>query len=230
MKCIIVEDQPPAQRILKKYIEDIGSLTLLGTFGDPIQAMDFLQEETVDLMFLDINLPKLSGISLLKSLTRKPQVIFTTAYSEYALDGYELDVADYLLKPFSFERFVKAVGKVRRSQPSIPNAESPLRKEHFIKIGHEHIKIAFEDIIYLAADGDYCEIWLAGKKYLSSEPMKKWIELLAQEDFYRIHKSYVVNTNQINKISGNQVHLTGSAILPIGRAYREEFMQRFLRK
>lgn len=228
MKCIIVEDQPPAQRILKKYIEDMGSLTLIGTFGDPIQAMDFLSQEKVDLMFLDINLPKLSGISLLKSLRDKPQVIFTTAYSEYALDGYELEVADYLLKPFSFERFVKAVSKVRRYQSQSPPADNPSKREHFIKIGHEHVRIILDEIVYLAADGDYCELWLGEKKYLSSEPLKKWIELLPQENFYRVHKSYIVNTKYIHKISGNQIYLTDNKLLPIGRAYREEFFRRFL--
>ena len=229
MRCIIVEDQQPAQRILKKYIADIGSLTLMGTFGDAIQAMDFLQQESVDLIFLDINLPKLSGISFLKSLTTKPQVILTTAYSEYALDGYELAVVDYLLKPFSFERFVKAVGKVRRSTPILPESGIQVKKEHFIKIGYEHVRIAFEDIIYLSADGDYCEVCLAGKKHLSSEPMKKWFEILDQGHFYRIHKSYVVNTRKIIKLSGNQIHVIGDAVLPIGRTYREEFMERFLR-
>src|SRR5690606_28771987 len=122
MKCIIVEDQPPAQRILKKYIEDMGSLTLVGTFGDPIQAMDFLSKEKVDLMFLDINLPKLSGISLLKSLSNKPQVIFATAYSEFPLDACDFEVADYLQTPSSFERSAKTVSKARRNQRQSPPA------------------------------------------------------------------------------------------------------------
>lgn len=229
MNCIIIEDQPPAQRILKKYIEDIGSLTLVGTFSDPIQAMDFLQKEKPDLMFLDINLPKLSGISFLKSLSNRPQVILTTAYSEYALDGYELDVVDYLLKPFPFERFIKAVGKVKRIGGNSSDSEISIKKEHFVKIGYEHIRIAFEDIFYLAADGDYCEVFLPEKKYLSSESMKKWMEYLEQEDFYRIHKSYVVNIQKIKKVSGNQVHLINDNILPIGRTYREDFMEKFLK-
>lgn len=229
MRCIIVEDQQPAQRILKKYISDIGSLTLVGTFGDAIQAMHFIQKEPVDLMFLDINLPKLSGISFLKSLTHRPQVIMTTAYSEYALDGYELDVVDYLLKPFSFERFVKAVGKVQRKNELTGVAENQTKREHFIKIGYEHIRIAFKDIIYLSADGDYCEVCLAEKSHLSSEPLKKWLELLDEKDFYRIHKSYVVNIHKIIKLNGNQVFLSSGTVLPIGRTYREEFMESFLK-
>jgi DNA-binding LytR/AlgR family response regulator len=229
MKCIIVEDQQPAQRILKKYIQDIESLTLAGTFGDAIQAMNFLQKESVDLIFLDINLPKLSGISFLKSLSSRPQVIMTTAHSEYALDGYELDVVDYVLKPFSFERFVKAVGKVRRNTAVEGEYKNHPKTEHFIKIGYEHVRLGFEDIIYLAADGDYCDVFLVEKKYVSSEPMKKWLELLNQADFYRIHKSFVVNISKITKLSGNQVHLIGDTVLPIGRTYREDFMEKFLK-
>ncbi|SHO63322.1 LytR/AlgR family response regulator transcription factor [Algoriphagus zhangzhouensis] len=230
MNCIIIEDQPPAQRILKKYIEDLGTLDLKGVFGDPLKAMVYLQENSVDLIFLDINLPKLSGISFLKSLSKKPQVILTTAYSEYALEGYELDVTDYLLKPFSFERFLKAVSKVRNSQNPEPIPQSlPLKKEHFIKIGYEHIRIAFEEILYLSADGDYCEIHLNDKKHLSSETLKKWIEMLEGWDFFRVHKSYVVNIHQIEKVSGNTLYLYNGTQLPIGRAFKEEFMERFLK-
>ena len=229
MNCLIIEDQPPAQRILKKYIEDQGSLQLLEVFGDPLKAMAYLQENHVDLIFLDINLPKLSGIAMLKALHQKPQVILTTAYSEYALEGYELDVVDYLLKPFSFERFLKAVSKVRRPQAGTSSAPTPARKEHFIKMGYEYIRISFEDILYLAADGDYCEIYLEGKKHLSSEPLKKWIELLEGWDFFRIHKSYMVNIQQIEKVSGGMLVLRDGSLLPLGRAYKEEFMERYLK-
>lgn len=229
MNCLIIEDQPPAQRILRKYIEDQGSLQLLEVFGDPLKAMAYLQENSVDLIFLDINLPKLSGISFLKTLQKRPQVILTTAYSEYALEGYELDVVDYLLKPFSFERFLKAVSKVRPPKAESPTSSSPGRKEHFVKIGYEHVRIAFEDILYLAADGDYCEIYLDGKKHLSSESLKKWIELLDGWDFYRIHKSFVVNIQHIERVSGGTLILRDGSQLPLGRAYKEEFMERYLK-
>lgn len=228
MKCIIIEDQPPAQRILKKYIEDLGSIELEGIFGDPLKAMAFLQENSVDLMFLDINLPKLSGIAFLKTLKDKPQVILTTAYSEYALEGYELDVVDYLLKPFSFERFLKAVSKVRKPKSLEGSVLLPRKHEHFIKIGYEHIRIAFEEILYLAADGDYCEVHLSNKKHLSSETLRKWIEMLEGWDFFRIHKSYVVNIHQVEKVSGNTLFLYNGIQLPIGRSFKEEFMEKYL--
>jgi DNA-binding LytR/AlgR family response regulator len=229
MICLIIEDQPPAQRILRKYIEDLGTIQLLEVFGDPIKAMSFIEEHPVDLIFLDINLPKLSGIAFLKTLKKKPQVILTTAYSEYALEGYELEVVDYLLKPFSFERFIQAVSKVRRSQRESPSPAGPARKEHFVKIGYEHIRIAFEDILYLAADGDYCEIYLEGKKHLSSESLKKWIELLEGWDFFRIHKSYLVNIHRIEKVSGGTIVLRDGSQLPLGRAYKDDFMEKYLK-
>ena len=231
MTCLIIEDQPPAQRILRKYIEDLGTLQLLEVFGDPLKAMAFLDGQHVDLIFLDINLPKLSGIAFLKTLKKRPQVILTTAYSEYALEGYELDVVDYLLKPFSFERFLKAVSKVRRPQAeaATPASASSARKEHFVKIGYEHIRIAFEDILYLAADGDYCEIYLEGKKHLSSESLKRWIELLEGWDFFRIHKSYLVNIHRIEKVSGGTIVLRNGSQLPLGRAYKDDFMEKYLK-
>ena len=234
MNCIIVEDQPPAQRILKKYIEDLGSLELKGTFSDPILAMSFLNTNDIDLVFLDIHLPRLTGLEFLKSLNKKPYIILTTAYSEYALESYELDVVDYLLKPFSFLRFVKAVGKVPSAGSSlpkefVPNKPEQQRKEHFVKLGYDHIRIPFQDIIYLRADGDYCDIILPEKKYLSSEPMRKWLELLDEQRFVRIHKSFIVNISQVEKVSGNMITLLDGEQLPIGRAFKEAFSDRFLK-
>ncbi|MBD3627305.1 LytTR family DNA-binding domain-containing protein [Cyclobacterium sp.] len=228
MKCIIVEDQPPAQRILKKYLEELGSCTLAGTFNDPLKALAFLQQEPVDLLFLDIHLPKISGIELLKSLPYKPKVILTTAFPEYALESYELDVVDYLLKPFSFQRFVKAVGKVPLQEYAQDSRVYDVKKECFIKVGYDHVRIAFEDILYLMADGDYCEIILWEKKYLSAEPLKNWLEILDEKFFIRVHKSFIVNSSKINKVTGNQIYLENGKVIPLGRAYKEGFAQRFL--
>jgi DNA-binding LytR/AlgR family response regulator len=234
MRCIIIEDQPPAQRILKKYIEDLGTLRLMGTFSDPIKAMDFLNTNKVDLIFLDIHLPRLTGLDFLKSLSQKPNVILTTAYSEYALESYELDVVDYLLKPFSFFRFVKAIGKVPGPKAevlnkSVPKSTTSKKREHFIKLGYDHVRIAFDDIWYIRADGDYCDIILSNKKYLSSEPMRKWLEMLDEQQFIRIHKSYTVNIARVEKVSGNVITLNNDEQLPIGRAYKEDFTERFLK-
>lgn len=231
MHCIIIEDQPPAQRILKKYIEDLGTLHLKATFSDAIQAMEFLKSETVDLIFLDIHLPKISGIDFLKTMTNSPQVILTTAFPDYALESYEFNVVDYLLKPFSFQRFVKAVSKVMVKSVAEQQhnmTESP-RKEMFIKSGYEHIKIIVDDLLYLKSDTDYTELFLPNKKHLSSEPLRYWEEQLDDHQFVRIHKSYIVNISKIEKIAGNQLYLTDGKVVPIGRAYKEGFIQQFVK-
>lgn len=231
MNCIIIEDQPPAQRILKKYIEDIGTLNLKATFSDAIQAMEFLKIEAVDLIFLDIHLPKISGIDFLKTLSNSPHIILTTAFPDYALESYEFNVVDYLLKPFSFQRFVKAVSKVPIKNVVIqnPNTAENIRKEIFIKSGYEHIKITIDDIYYIKSDADYTEIFTAQKKHLSVESLRYWLENLHQNQFVRIHKSYIINPSKIEKIAGNQLFLIGEKVVPIGRAYKDDFIKRFVK-
>ncbi len=230
MNCIIIEDQPPAQRLLKKYIEDLGTLQLEATFSDAIQAMEFLKAEAVDLIFLDIHLPKISGIDFLKTIPNPPSVILTTAFPDYALESYEFNVVDYLLKPFSFQRFVKAVSKVP-SKNIAPSSEEneQIRKELFIKSGYEYIKITVEDILYIKSDADYTEIFLPNKKHLSSEPLRYWLENLDNNQFMRIHKSYIINITKIEKVASNQVFLTDEIVVPIGRAYKESFAEKFLK-
>lgn len=234
MRCIIIEDQPPAQRVLKKYISDLGTIELLGTFPDAIQAMEFLRTETMDIIFLDIHLPKISGIDFLKTLIKKPNVILTTAFSDYALESYEYHVVDYLLKPFSFERFVQAVSKVH-----LPISEQAFEKRTdetdaqadviFIKSGYEHIKINVADIRFIQSDADYTEVHTHEKKYLSHEPLRYWEETLDGGKFIRTHRSYILNTSKIEKIIGNQVLLDEHTRIPIGRAYKEGFMQLVLK-
>ena len=234
MNCIIIEDQPPAQRILKKYIEDIGSLHLTGVFSNAIPAMEFLKTESVDLIFLDIHLPKLSGIDFLKTISNQPHVILTTAFPDYALESYELNVVDYLLKPFSFQRFMKAVEKIpaqgqeKEYSESFP-IEQPVRKEIFIKSGYELIRVIIEEINYIKSDADYTELYTTQKKYLTSEPLHYWLETLDQGQFARIHKSYIINTSKIDKISGNQVYLIDKTIIPIGRTYKDDFLNRYVK-
>ncbi|MBC6999913.1 LytTR family DNA-binding domain-containing protein [Cytophaga sp. FL35] len=233
MRCIIIEDQPPAQRILKKYIDDMGALELRGVFSDAIQAMEFIGKEPIDLMFLDIHLPKISGIDFLKSMQNPPKVILTTAFPDYALESYEFNVVDYLLKPFSFQRFVKAVSKVslktitpQGDTVAVSTKEHP--KEIYIKSGYEHIKVVIADIIHIESDADYTEIIIEHKKHLSSESLKFWEDTLPSDQFFRIHRSHIINTEKIEKLVGNQVYLLNGSILPIGRAYKDEFVKRIL--
>ena len=231
MKCIIIEDQPPAQRILKKFIADMGSLELEGTFSDAIQALEFLQTEKVDLIFLDIHLPKISGIDFLKTLQHPPQVILTTAFADYALESYDLDVTDYLLKPFSFQRFVKAVSKAMARTPGFEAAGTSGNsgpQSLFIKSGHSHIKLEVEDILFINSDGDYTEIHIPAKKFLSSESLRHWEETLDIQQFVRVHKSYIVHIPKIEQVRGGRIFLTDGRSIPIGRAYKEDFSRRFL--
>ncbi len=231
MKCIIVEDQPPAQRILKKFIEDEGSLQLVQSFSDSLSAIDFMRSTTVDVLFLDINLPKMSGIELLKSLTQAPHVILTTAYSEYALEGYNLNVIDYLLKPFSFQRFVQAVNKVPRPQETIVSVNKDVERNKtgklfFVKTGHELVKVNAADISYIHTDADYTELYVGTTKLLSHETLKHWMQYLPATQFIQVHKSYLINTNSIEKISGNLIYLAEGYKVPIGRAYKENFLNK----
>ena len=235
MTCIIVEDQPHAQSILEKYISDINAVDLLGTFGDALEALSFLKETTVDLIFLDIHLPKLSGIDLLGILNPRPKVIFTTAFSEYALQGYELDVVDYLLKPFSFKRFLQAISKAERllesgtENPKLAAAKKSASPEGmiFIKSGTDYLRIEKKAIKYIKANGDYTSIFTSQSKHLASHPLKYWLQHLPSRYFCQIHKSYIVNISFIQRISGNQIFIDKEQ-LPIGRTFRDAFFAGYL--
>ncbi|MDN3643052.1 response regulator transcription factor [Lutimonas halocynthiae] len=231
MNCIIIEDQAPAQRILKRYIEDVGSLNLINTFSDPIEAMSFLKSNSVDVIFLDIHLPKLSGIDFLKAISNPPKVILTTAFPDYALESYDLDVVDYLLKPFSFQRFVKAVSKLSLSDQGVEKANesnATNSKSLFLKSGHEYIKIDIDQISHINSDADYTDVYYAEKKFISSESLKYWEDALSEYEFIRVHKSYIVNLKMVEKIAKNQIYLLTNAIVPIGRTYKKILDERYL--
>lgn len=233
IKCIIVEDQPPAQRVLQKFIGDLENLELKGTFADALKAMEYLKSETIDLVFLDIHLPKISGIDFLKILPEIPPVILTTAFSDYALQSYDLNVVDYLLKPFSFERFVKAVNKVpmakeEKSVTTRGSSDKSFPEILFIKSGYEHIKIKISEILYIQSDSDYTEIYISDKKFLTTYSLRHWSETLDDKVFTQIHKSYIINTENIFKVSGNRIYFDPKTFVPIGRAYKEEFVRKYL--
>ncbi|MDO5979176.1 LytR/AlgR family response regulator transcription factor [Flavivirga spongiicola] len=230
--CIIIEDQPPAQRLLQKYIKDMGSLELKGTFSSAIEAIAFLEETTVDLIFLDIHLPKISGMDFLKTQLNRSQVILTTAFSDYALESYEYNVVDYLLKPFSFQRFVQAVTK-SASMSRIPkevtkSQEKTRTNTFFIKSGHDLLKVSSKDVLYIKSDDDYTEVVTANKTYLSTDSLKGWLGKLGNS-FCQVHKSYILNTTYLQKVSGNQIFLNNEKIIPIGRAYKDSFLRNFLK-
>jgi len=231
MKCIIIEDQAPAQRILTRFIADMGTLELRGTFSDALQALAFLKEEKVDLIFLDLHLPKVSGREFLQALPNPPAVILTTAFSDYALESYEWNVVDYLLKPFSFQRFVKAVQKVAPlplKNMGYEEGSPASKKEIFIKSGHEYLRVEPGEVLYIQADGDYTELITPRRKFLSAHPLRYWLETLDTSEFIRVHKSYIINRAHIEKVAGNQIYLRPEGTIPIGRAYKEAFVKQFL--
>jgi len=231
--CIIIEDQPPAQRILQKYIADCGTLELKATFSNALDALGFLKDEQIDLIFLDIHLPKISGMEFLKTLQQPAHIILTTAFSEYALESYQYQVIDYLVKPFSFQRFIQAVTKsngLSAKKTNLPNSTKiePNKAVFFIKSGYDLIKVERDAILYLKADTDYTEIVTETKIHLSNERLKTWLAKLGST-FCQIHKSYIVNINYIEKISGNRLYLHNNSVLPIGRTYKESFLAAYIK-
>ncbi|MEZ4810900.1 MAG: LytTR family DNA-binding domain-containing protein [Allomuricauda sp.] len=230
LKCIIADDEPIARQILEGYIAEIPYLELIASCKDAFEVMNVLQNEVIDLLFLDINMPKLSGLSLLKTMLIKPDVIITTAYSEYAVEGFELSVTDYLLKPFSLERFVQAVLKVQnkrtldREPIHVPLENTPV-ESLFVKSDKKLIKINLEDVNYVEAYGNYIKIY-ADKMILTPETLTEFIDKLPPNNFLRIHKSYVVNLKKIKLIEGNQLVLIDNSKLSIGKLFRKALLEK----
>lgn len=222
--CIIIEDEPLAQNVLKKYVADHPSLDLVAVCNDALEAQPILSQQKIPLIFLDINLPKLSGINFIKTLSRPPLVIFTTAYPEYAVEGFELNAVDYLLKPFSFERFLKAVNRALEKL----NSENTLVAEEkmlhiFLKSDKKIHKVDLESIQYIEAIGDYMKVVTDAGQLVVNETMKKLLEDLPSKLFIRVHKSFIISRSRIKFIEGNYVQVEGKSI-PIGATYRGDVL------
>ncbi len=225
IQCAIIEDEPLAQNILKKYIEDHPALELRAVCNNAEEAQKVLLREDVELLFLDINLPKLSGISFLKTLPHQPVVIFTTAYPEYAVEGFELDAIDYLLKPFSFERFLKAANKAvqQLNKKEITGQATP--SFIFLKAEKKVHKVNLDDILYIEAAGDYIKVMTESGQYMVNDTLKGLQDELPPAQFIRVHKSYIISRNKIKFFEGNYVKV-GNADIPIGNSYKEEISTR----
>jgi DNA-binding LytR/AlgR family response regulator len=224
LRCLIVDDEPPAQEIMKTYVQDCPQLELVHICGDAFAAGEMLQSEKIDLLLLDINLPRLSGLSFLKSLSHPPLVIFTTAYPEYAVEGFETGAVDYLVKPFSFDRFLKSVNKavemarIRRREEN-PSPESA-QKFILLRADKKSFKVNFSEILWVEATGDYLKVFLDGKHLVIHETIKGFHDQLPAGEFIRVHKSYLVSVNRIIYIEGNLIRI-GDKLIPIGRSYKE---------
>lgn len=227
IKCIIVEDEPLAAKVLSDYIGEVPFLELNGTFKDAILATEFLRDQSIDLIFLDIHLPKLKGMAFLRTLTHPPAVIVTTAYHQYAVEGFELNVTDYLLKPIEFERFLVAVNKVRAvagapagNTGSGDDAEKISAGEYlFLNVQKKKVKILFAELLYIESQREYVKIVTINKEYLSKMSTHEIESLLPRNLFKRIHRSFIVSLDKIQAFTAEEVEVNG-VVIPVGREYR----------
>ncbi len=230
IKCLLIDDEPPAVELLKKYASMIEQLEVVGTSHNALKAFDMLKDKEVDLIFLDIQMPILSGIDFVKTLKDPPAVIFTTAHREYALEGYELDVVDYLLKPIAFDRFLKAVDKYRNrittlSSTSNFSKEAPKDDFIFFNVNKTNHKVFFKDILFVESLKDYVRIHTTEKKLVVKGNLSTCMKQLSDEQFIRIHRSYAIALQHIQ--SYNQSEVTIHTIsLPVGMSYRDAFLKR----
>src|SRR5580658_8316997 len=215
LNCIIIEDEPLAVKVLADYISQIPFLGLTATFKDALLATDYLRKNTTDLIFLDIHLPKLKGMAFLKTLSNPPAVVITTAYHQYAVEGFDLNVTDYLLKPFEFERFLVAVNKMQR------NAEDAEPRDFiFVHVQKKKVKILFSDIIYIESQREYVKIMTTRTEYLTKMSTREIEALLPASLFKRVHRSFIVSIRRIESYTAEIVEVGGVAI-PIGKGYKD---------
>ena len=233
MKCIIVDDEPLAREGLKLNIDEVPSLELSGSFENAMQANDFLNDNPVDLMFLDIQMPGVSGLDFLKSLKNRPMVILTTAYPQFALEGFELDVIDYLVKPIKTERFLKAINKARYyydfNQEDQHEVEDIGEDFIFVKSNRKFVKLHFDDIIYIEGLKDYVIIHVGENKILTAMNVKTIMSQLPQSIFSRINRSYIVNINHIKEVDTDYVKVKDKE-LTIGNSYKKDFFENVVNK
>jgi two-component system LytT family response regulator len=230
LNCIIVEDEPLARRLITDYVNKVPTLNLIEACSNPLAAIELLRSNKVDLLFLDVQMPEITGITLLKSLQNKPLVILTTAYSEYALEGYELDVVDYLLKPITFERFLKAVDKATQRldnsnrKPADKIVAETAQPFVFVKDGTKLVKIRLDEILYVEGLKDYVTIHTPQQKVVSLQRLKSLETQLPADKFIRIHNSFIVAFHAIDVIHKGEVQV-GDKFLPIGDTYRKTFKE-----
>jgi len=216
-RCIVIEDEPLAVRVIVDYISQVPFLELQDTFKDALLATEFLRDNSTDLIFLDIHLPKLKGMAFLKTLADPPAVIVTTAYHQYAVEGFDLNVTDYLLKPIEFERFLAAVNKVRNLQPAKQVGEKDFI---FLTIQKKKVKILFSDIVFIESQREYIKIVTTKKEYLSKIGTQEIEAMLPADLFKRVHRSYIISVSRIDSYTADSIEVNGIYI-PVGRGYKD---------
>ena len=232
ISCIIVDDEPMARDVVRRYIQMIPSLKLKGEFGNAIEATIFLQEHAVDMIFLDIKMPQLSGIEFVRSLRSMPKIIFTTAHKDFALEGFELDVADYLLKPIRFDRFLRAVNKALPQKQQelvtqgITNEDkiNPASSFIYLRAERKMKKVSLEDILYIESDRDYVKVFTENGVIMTRQTIASVEAMLSENQFVRIHRSYIVSISKLKSFTTETVEI-GDKHLPIGKLYRNNFLK-----
>ncbi|MEM9888965.1 MAG: LytTR family DNA-binding domain-containing protein [Bacteroidota bacterium] len=229
IRALIIDDEPLAHLVILEYAKSVPNLEIVGQCHLATEALAFLQETAVDLVFLDINMPKLKGLDFLRTLKNPPLAIITSAYEEYALESFDLDVCDYLLKPFRLGRFLKAVHKAQEVYQFKTQSKAPFKsnqdkaKHTFIKSDKRMVQVNFDDIHYLESYGNYVKVWLEKEYLLTPSTLTNFIEQLPQNQFYKIHKSYVVNLKKVDYLEGNAVVMKNNTTLSIGKNQRQAF-------
>lgn len=234
MNCIIVDDEPLAREAIELLVESDARLKLLGTFNNALSASKFMEDNLVDLVFLDIQMPGITGIEFARTIPRRTLVIFTTAYTEYALDSYEVDAIDYLVKPVEPERFQKAVDKAMiyhalLLQEEKENIETIDSEYFFVKSDRRYFKVNYKDILFIEGLKDYVIIQLSDQRIITRMNLKTIYELLPKKEFLRVNKSYIVNTNHIDSFDNNDIFI-GNYEIAIGNTYRDMFFDAFMKK
>ena len=233
MRCVVIDDEPFALDLIKDYIQRTPFLELSQFFSNPFKALDYLNREKVDVIFLDINMPELSGIQIIKALQSPPMVVFTTAYPEFAAESYEYNAVDYLVKPIKYERFLKAVSKasglissaVQNRQNDTPTVPRESKEPLFIKSGNQLVKVWPSEILFVEAAGNYMRFHTRERKVMSLLTMKDVLGMLSKDEFIRIHKSYIISLKHLEAIERHDVVVGGEQI-PVGITYREQFLSR----
>lgn len=235
LRVLIVDDEYMARMLLENYAQKLPNLEIVGLCENAIEALNYLRNEKIDILFLDIQMPHLTGLELVQTLQRKPAIVFTTAYSEHAVEGFRLDAIDYLLKPFSFERFVQAINKATNyisfqdnQQSQLPDNQEIKEKEinHlFVKADGKLIKVKFEEILYIEGLKEYVSLYTAKDRIITLQSLKNLEEILPDSNFLRVHKSYIIALDKIQSIVGNQVEIN-KKMIPIGLTYKESLLEK----
>jgi len=223
LRSIIIDDEPLAHKVIQQYAADIPFVEITGQSYLATDAYTILQEKEIDLIFLDINMPKLKGLDFLRTLDKPPKIIITSAYEEYALEGYELQVSDYLLKPFRFDRFLRAVNKVRTEIKVLKNPKEEIKsddKNLFVKVDRKFIQISFDEIYFIESYGNYVKIWVNDKFHLTPRTLSSFSSEL-NNAFIQIHKSFIINRAYINYVEGNLIFMKNKREVPIGKSYKK---------